>query len=56
MDKKRPVVIFGLGDFARIAAVYLDTDSPYTVPHSLLMSSILMNPLCWISLLSRSKI
>ncbi len=27
----KPVVIFGLGDFARIAAVYLGHDSPYEV-------------------------
>ena len=27
----RPVVIFGLGDFARIASVYLEEDSPHKV-------------------------
>lgn len=27
----KPVVVFGLGDFARIAAVYLDADSPHEV-------------------------
>lgn len=27
----KPVVIFGLGDFARIASVYLDKDSPHPV-------------------------
>ena len=26
----KPVIIFGAGDFARIAKVYLDTDSPTT--------------------------
>src|SRR5688500_7508668 len=27
----KPVVIFGTGDFARIASVYLEKDSPYSV-------------------------
>jgi sugar O-acyltransferase (sialic acid O-acetyltransferase NeuD family) len=27
----KPVVVFGIGDYARIAAVYLDRDSPYEV-------------------------
>jgi sugar O-acyltransferase (sialic acid O-acetyltransferase NeuD family) len=31
MPTKNKVVIFGLGDFARVAMVYLESDSPYEV-------------------------
>ena len=31
MSASRPVVIFGTGDFARIAEVYLRLDSPFEV-------------------------
>jgi sugar O-acyltransferase (sialic acid O-acetyltransferase NeuD family) len=31
MASKQQVVIFGTGDFAQVAAIYLEADSPYTV-------------------------
>jgi sugar O-acyltransferase (sialic acid O-acetyltransferase NeuD family) len=40
----KPVVVFGIGDFARIAAVYLRTDSPYEVAAFTVHRSFIAEP------------
>jgi sugar O-acyltransferase (sialic acid O-acetyltransferase NeuD family) len=40
----KPVVLFGTGDFARIARVYLDADSPYSVAGFTVDDSYLQAP------------